>query len=184
MAGDTETGVMAMRMEEGLDTGPVGLAASLAIGPDITTGELHDQLSLIGAELMVRALALLAEGRLTFTPQAEDGVIYAHKIDKAEARIDWTKPAAEVHNIIRGLSPFPGAWFEADFGKGMERIKVLRSTRAEGQAAPGTTLDNALTIACGDEAVRLVEVQRSGKAPMQAADFLRGTKVAAGLVLT
>jgi methionyl-tRNA formyltransferase len=149
----------------------------------MTAGELHDQLSPLGADLMVQALAALAEDKLTFTPQAEEGVTYAHKIDKAEARIDWAKPAHEVHNIIRGLSPFPGAFFEADFGKGMERVKVLRSTMAEGQGAPGKALDEALTIACGAGAVRLIEVQRSGKAPMQAADFLRGTKVAAGTVL-
>jgi methionyl-tRNA formyltransferase len=184
MAGDAETGVMVMRMEEGLDTGPVGVTARVAIGPDMTAGELHDQLSQAGASLMVDALAELADGKLTFTPQAEEGVTYAQKIDKAEARIDWAKPAHEVHNIIRGLSPFPGAFFEADFGKGVERVKVLRSTLAEGQGAPGAALDAALTIACGEGAIRLVEVQRSGKAPMLAQDFLRGTKVAAGTVLS
>ncbi|WP_020174824.1 methionyl-tRNA formyltransferase [Methyloferula stellata] len=180
MAGDSETGVMVMRMEEGLDTGPVGMTARIPIAPDMTAGELHDQLSPLGAELMVRALSALADGKLTFTPQAEEGVTYAHKIDKAEARIDWAKPAYEVHNIIRGLSPFPGAFFEADFGKGIERVKVLRSTLAEGHGTPGTALDDALTIACGEGAVRLIEVQRSGKAPMLAEDFLRGTKVSAG----
>ncbi len=184
MAGDTESGVMVMRMEEGLDTGPFGATARVAIGPDMTAGELHDRLSPLGADLMVQALAALAEDKLTFTPQAEEGVTYAHKIDKAEAHIDWAKPAHEVHNIIRGLSPFPGAFFEADFGKGMERVKVLRSTMAEGQGAPGKALDEALTIACGAGAVRLIEVQRSGKAPMQAADFLRGTKVLAGTPLS
>jgi len=183
MAGDAESGVMVMRMEEGLDTGPVGATARVAITPDMTAGELHDQLSLSGADLMVQALAALAGDRLTFIPQAEEGVIYAQKIDKAEARIDWSKPAHEVHNIIRGLSPFPGAFFEADFGKGLERVKVLRSTCAEGHGAPGTALDDALLIACGDGAIRLIEVQRSGKAPMQAQDFLRGTKVAAGATL-
>jgi methionyl-tRNA formyltransferase len=183
MAGDSETGVMVMRMEEGLDTGPVGMTARIPIAPDMTAGELHDQLSPLGAELMVRALSALADGKLTFTPQAEEGVTYAHKIDKAEARIDWAKPAYEVHNIIRGLSPFPGAFFEADFGKGIERVKVLRSTLAEGHGTPGTALDDALTIACGAGAVRLIEVQRSGKAPMLAEDFLRGTKVSAGMML-
>ncbi len=187
MAGDSETGVMVMRMEEGLDTGPVGMTARIPIAPDMTAGELHDQLSPLGAELMVDALSALPENKLTFTPQAEEGVTYAHKIDKAEARIDWTKPAHEVHNIVRGLSPFPGAFFEADFGKGVERVKVLRSTLAEGQGArlgaSGTALDGALTIACGTGAVRLIEVQRSGKAPMSAQDFLRGTKVAAGMAL-
>ncbi len=184
IAGDQETGVMVMRMEEGLDTGPVGATARVAIGPDMTAGELHDQLSQAGASLMVEELAALADGKLTFTPQAEEGVTYAQKIDKAEARIDWAKPAHEVHNIIRGLSPFPGAFFEADFGKGVERVKVLRSTLATEQGASGTALDDALTIACGEGAVRLVEVQRSGKAPMQAQDFLRGTKVGAGTVFT
>jgi methionyl-tRNA formyltransferase len=183
MAGDTESGVMVMRMEEGLDTGPVALTARVGIGPDMTASELHDQLSQAGAGLMVEALALLTEDKLTFTPQPEDGVIYAQKIDKAEARIDWSKPASDVHNIIRGLSPFPGAYFEADFGKGLERVKVLRSTLAEGQGAPGTALDDALTIACGDGAVKLIEIQRSGKAPMQAQDFLRGTKVGTGMKL-
>jgi methionyl-tRNA formyltransferase len=183
MAGDVESGVMVMRMEEGLDTGPVALTARIAIGPDMTAGELHDQLSLAGADLMVSALALLAEDKLAFTPQSEDGVIYAQKIDKAEARIDWSKPAREVHNIIRGLSPFPGAYFEADFGKGAERVKVLRSTLADAQGVPGSALDEALTIACGQDAIRLTEVQRSGKAPMQAQDFLRGTKVATGTIL-
>ena len=175
---------MVMRMEEGLDTGPVGVTARVAIGPDMTAGELHDQLSQAGASLMVDALAELADGKLTFKRQAEEGVTYAQKIDKAEARIDWAKPAHEVHNIIRGLSPFPGAFFEADFGKGVERVKVLRSTLAEGQGAPGAALDAALTIACGEGAIKLVEVQRSGKAPMLAQDFLRGTKVAAGTVLS
>jgi methionyl-tRNA formyltransferase len=187
MAGDAETGVMVMRMEEGLDTGPIALTARVSIGPDMMASELHDQLSHAGAELMVEALALLAEDKLTFTPQTEEGVIYAQKIDKAEARIDWEKPAADVHNIIRGLSPFPGAYFEADFGKGsgkgLERVKVLRSTLTEGQGAPGTVLDDDLTIACGAGAIKLIEIQRSGKAPMQAQDFLRGTKVSAGTKL-
>jgi methionyl-tRNA formyltransferase len=188
MAGDAQSGVMVMRMEEGLDTGPVALTARVSIGLDMTAGELHDALSPLGAKLMVEALALLADDKLTFSPQAEEGVIYAQKIDKAEARIDWSKPAREVHNTIRGLSPFPGAYFEADFGKGIERVKVLRSHLCEAESlsgviAPGTTLDNALTIGCGEGAIRLIEVQRSGKAPMQAQDFLRGTKVLAGTKL-
>jgi len=183
MAGDVESGVMVMRMEEGLDTGPVALTARVGIGPDMTASELHDHLSRAGAGLMAEALALLAEDKLTFTPQTEEGVIYAQKIDKAEARIDWAKAASDVHNIIRGLSPFPGAYFEADFGKGLERVKVLRSTSAEGHGAPGTVLDDALTVACGDGAIKLIEIQRSGKAPMRAQDFLRGTKVAAGMKL-
>jgi methionyl-tRNA formyltransferase len=136
MAGDRETGVMVMRMEEGLDTGPVALTHHTPIGPDATAGELHDSLSLAGAKLAVQALAALEKGSLLFTPQAEDGVVYAHKIEKSESRIDWSRPAIEVHNQIRGLSPFPGAWFEADLGRGPERVKVLRSTLAEGAGSP------------------------------------------------
>jgi methionyl-tRNA formyltransferase len=173
LAGDTRTGIMVMRMDEGLDTGPVALAEEMPIGPDTTTGELHDRMMLVGADLMRRALAALERGTLTFTPQPEEGVTYAHKIDKAEARIDWSRPAAEVHNLIRGMSPFPGAWFELALGGTPVRIKALRSTRADGNAAPGTLLPD-LTIACGTGAVRLALVQREGKAAMDAAAFLRG----------
>lgn len=180
MAGDAEMGVMVMRMEEGLDTGPVGLTAKIAIDPEMTAGELHDKLSEMGAALIVEALDKLGKGTLAFTPQPEDGVTYAQKIDKAEARIDWTKPAQELHNLVRGLSPFPGAFFEADLGKGLERIKVLRSHLVEARGAPSTLIDDALTVACGDGALRLLTVQRAGKAPMSAQDFLRGTKIAAG----
>ncbi len=183
MAGDAESGVMVMRMEEGLDTGPVGMAERIAIAPDMTAGELHDRLSLIGADLMVRALAAMSRDALTFHPQSDVGVTYAHKIEKAEARIDWSQDAAATHNRIRGLSPFPGAWFELDFGRGPERIKVLRSTLADGDGAPGTALDDDLRIACGGGAVRLLELQRAGKAPMKAADFQRGQKIAAGAKL-
>ncbi len=182
MAGDSETGIMVMRMEEGLDTGPIGLAAKIAIDPEMTAGELHDRLSLLGAELIVPALDKLADGTLTFTPQAEDGVIYAQKIDKAEARIDWMKHARELHNLVRGLSPFPGAFFEANFGKGLERIKILRALLIDANGTPGTVIDDALTVACGNGALRLLTVQRAGKAPMSALDFLRGTKIAAGTV--
>jgi methionyl-tRNA formyltransferase len=181
MAGDLETGVMVMRMEEGLDTGPVALAERIAIGPDANAGEIRDKLALIGAGLMTRALAML-EG-LTFTPQAEAGVTYAHKIDKSEPRIDWRKPASDVHNLIRGLAPFPGAFFEADLGKGLERVKVFRTRIAEGAGTPGRVLDDFLTIACGDGALRVLEVQRSGKAPMPAGDFLRGALIAKGMLL-
>jgi len=183
MAGDAATANNVMRMEEGLDTGPVALSQCVEILPDMTAQELHDELSQKGAGLVVEALEKLGQNALTFTPQPEDGVLYAHKIEKAEARIDWAEPAAAVHNKIRGLSPFPGAFFEADFGKGVERIKVLRSTLVEGKGAPGEALDDALTIACGEDAVRLIEVQRSGKGVMKAADFLRGTKVAPGMRL-
>jgi methionyl-tRNA formyltransferase len=180
MAGDLETGVMVMRMEAGLDTGPIALVERVAIGADATAGELAERLSRRGADLMARALAALSGGLLNFTPQSEAGVTYAKKIDKSETRIDWTRPAAEVHNHIRGLSPDPGAWFEADFGKGPERVRVLRSTRAEGLAAPGTVLDDRLAVACGDGALRLLELQRAGKQPLKAEAFLRGSPIAAG----
>jgi len=173
MAGDRRTGVMVMQMDEGLDTGPVALVDEMPIGPDMTAGEVHDAMMRVGADLMGRALAALERGSLTFTPQAEEGVTYAHKIDKAEARIDWTRPAAEVHNLIRGLSPFPGAWFELMLNGQSVRIKALRSTLATGDGAPGTLLGE-LTVACGTGAVRLVTVQREGKGPMDAASFLRG----------
>ena len=176
MAGDARTGVMVMRMDEGLDTGPVAMAEEVPIGPDTTTGDLHDRLARIGADLMGRALAALDRGSLEFTPQSADGVTYATKIDKAEARIDWRKPAAEVHNLIRGLSPFPGAWFEIEAGGKPVRVKALRSTLATGTGAPGTHL-GGLTIACGDGAVRITEVQREGKGAMDADTFLRGTSI-------
>jgi len=180
MAGDAESGVMVMRMAEGLDTGPVALAERLAVGPDMTAGELHDALARLGADLMVRALGALERGTLQLTPQPDEGVTYAAKIDKGETRIDWTKPWKAVHDHCRGLSPFPGAWFELP---GAGRIKVLRTTRGEGSGAPGTVLDEHLTIACGEGAVRLLEVQRAGKQPMKAEEFLRGNKVAPGTVL-
>jgi methionyl-tRNA formyltransferase len=173
LAGDARTGVMVMRMDEGLDTGPVGLVDEMPIGPDMTTGELHDKMMLVGADLMGRALAALERGTLTFTPQSEDGVTYAKKIEKAESRIDWSRPAREVHNLIRGMSPFPGAWFEMELGGAVVRIKALRSTPADGNGTAGQILGD-LTIACGDGAVRLVTVQREGKAVMDAATFLRG----------
>ncbi len=183
MAGDPETGIMVMRMEEGLDTGPIALVEKVAIGPEMTAGELADRLSRLGADLMARALAALSRGSLTFTPQTEDGVTYAQKIDKAEARIDWSKSAAELHNLVRGLSPFPGAFFEADLGKGFERIKVLRSHSEEGRGIPGTVVDDALGVVCGEGVLRLLIVQRAGKAPMTAQEFLRGTRVAVGTFL-
>ncbi len=183
MAGDLETGVMVMRMEEGLDSGPVALTERIAIGPDVNAGEIHDKLALIGAGLMTRALAMLEHGGLAFTPQAETGITYARKIDKAEARIDWRKPASDVHNLIRGLSPFPGAFFEVELGKRLERVKVFRTRIAEGAGMPGRVLDDCLTIACGEGAIRVLEVQRSGKAPLPAADFLRGARIAKGTLL-
>ncbi len=183
MAGDAETGVMVMQMDEGLDTGPVAMVERIAITPDMTTQELHDRMAVLGADLMVRALGALERGTLGFSPQGEAGVTYAAKIDKAEARIDWSRPAADVHNTVRGLSPFPGAWFEADLGKGRERVKVLRTSLASGSGAPGTVLGPDLAVACGTGAVRLVEVQRAGSKAMKAADFLNGAKVGPGTVL-
>ena len=183
MAGDARTGVMVMQMDEGLDTGPVALAEEMPIGPDMTSGELHDRMMRVGADLMGRALAALERGSLGFTPQAEDGVTYASKIEKAEARIDWSRHWQEVHNQIRGLSPFPGAWFELALGGRPVRVKALRSTRGEGEGAPGTVLDGQLTIACGTGAVRLTLVQREGKGAMDAAAFLRGAGDLAGRVL-
>jgi methionyl-tRNA formyltransferase len=180
MAGDRETGVMVMKMEEGLDTGPVGLAERVSIPENATTGEMHDRLMLLGADLMARGLAALERGSLSFTPQAAEGVTYANKIEKSESKIDWAKPAREVHNHIRGLSPFPGAWFEAEVEGKPVRVKALRSQRAEGSAMPGTLLDDGLTVAAGDGAVRLLDVQRAGAKAMSAEEFLRGTKLASG----
>ena len=174
MAGDAQSGVMVMAMEEGLDTGPVALGEVIPIGPDMTAGELHDAMMRVGADLMGRALAALERGSLDFKPQIEDGTTYAKKIEKAEARIDWSRPAHEVHNHIRGLSPFPGAWFEIELGGKPVRVKALRSALAEGSGAPGTLLGD-LVIACGSGAVRLTQVQREGKGAMDAATFLRGT---------
>ena len=173
MAGDKRTGIIVMQMEEGLDTGPMGLIEEMPIGPEMTAGELHDQMMLVGADLMGRALAALERGSLDFTPQPEDGATYAKKIEKAETRIDWSRPAAEVHNHIRGLSPFPGAWFELELNGQPVRIKALRSSLTEFAGAPGT-IGPELTIACGEGAVRLVTVQREGKGAMDAATFLRG----------
>jgi len=179
MAGDEETGIMVMHMDEGLDTGPVALAERLAITPEATAGDVQDRLSQLGSDLIARALAALARNSLMFHPQSEAGVTYAHKISKEECRIDWSPPAHEVHNHIRGLSPSPGAFFDADFGRGMERIKVLRSSPVEGSGSPGTLLDDHLTFACGSGAVRLLNVQRAGKAPMDAASFVRGARLPA-----
>lgn len=174
MAGDKETGVMLMQMEEGLDTGPVALTHRTPISGDITAGELHDQLSVASATLCTRGLEQLERGELAFAPQPEEGVLYAHKIDKAESRIDWTHASADVHNRIRGLSPFPGAWFEADLGRGPERVKVIRATTEIGSGSPGELLRGEAVVACGQGAVRLLNVQRAGGKPVTAAEFMRG----------
>jgi methionyl-tRNA formyltransferase len=177
MAGDRETAAMVMRMEEGLDTGPVCLADVVPIGATTTAGELHDVLSARGADLMARALALLEQGALVSTPQSDQGVTYAAKIDKSETHIDFSAPAPRVHDMIRGLSPFPGAWFEVGEAGKSERIKVLRSelvARPGSAGAVGEILDSELTVACAQGSVRLVELQRSGKKAMPASDLLRG----------
>ena len=175
MAGDERTAVMVMRMEEGLDTGPIALTDLVPITPNVTAGELHDTLSEHGARLIVEALAKLEHGALDTVPQATDGITYAAKIDKKESQIDFAKSARKVHNHIRGLSPFPGAWFEATPPGGKpERIKVLRSELAKGQGTPGDLIDDKLAIACGEGAIRLVEVQRAGKRAMSAEEFQRG----------
>jgi methionyl-tRNA formyltransferase len=184
MAGDTQTGVMVMQMEEGLDTGPVAMVEKIAVEADTTSGEIHDHLMLLGADLMSRALAALSRGALGFTRQSEDGVCYAHKITKSEARIDWNLSALAIHNLIRGLAPFPGAFFEADWGQGQTRVKVLRSkvlstVEANGDK-PGIILDDQATVSCGLGRIQLIEVQRAGKSPMSAAEFLRGTGIFPG----
>jgi methionyl-tRNA formyltransferase len=183
MAGDAETGVMVMKMEEGLDTGPIAMTEGVPIEPDATAGDLHHRLARLGADLMVRALDALEHGSLKLSWQPDTGVTYAHKIDKDETRIDWTRSWKDVHDHIRGLSPFPGAWFEMAGEGAPVRVKVLRTTRGEGAGAPGTVLDDRLTVACGDGAVRILELQRAGRQAMQADEFLRGTNVAASIRL-
>jgi len=187
MAGDTETAATVMHMDAGLDTGPVCMTERVPIGPDTTAGELHDLLAESGARLMVRALGELALRQaqggdgLTCSPQPAEGVTYAAKIDKAETRIDFARPAGEVHNKVRGLSPVPGAWLEATHEGRAERIKVLRTSIVADAAGPaGTVLDDTLTIACGQGAVRVLEVQRAGKRPMAAAELLRGFPIGPG----
>jgi methionyl-tRNA formyltransferase len=178
MAGDAETGATIMRMDEGLDTGPMAVTQRVPIGTDMTAGELQDALASCGADLMRQVLAILESGKLKLTPQPADGVTYAAKIEKSETKIDWSKPWKPVHDHIRGLSPFPGAWFEI---AGAGRIKVLRTTRGEGSGLPGTVLDDRLTIACGEGAVRILELQRAGRKPMTAEEFLRGTTLKPGV---
>ncbi len=175
MAGDAETGVMVMGMEAGLDTGPVAMGERLALGETMTAGEAHDALAALGADLMVRAVSALGRGSLVFVPQAEAGVTYAHKIDKAEARLDFTQPARDLHNKVRGLSPAPGAWFEADIGHGPERIKIMRSEIVAKTGESGTLLGEPGVIACGQDALRLLTVQRAGHKALTLAEALRGT---------
>jgi len=180
MAGDAETGVMVMQMDKGLDTGPVAMTEKVTIGADETSGELAARLSRLGADLMARAVAALSRGSLATQVQPEDGVTYAAKIDKAEAKINWTRSAAENHNIIRGLTPFPGAWSEMPGPRGPERVKILRAKPVEGVGAPGEVLDEQLTIACGSGALRLLELQRAGGKPLAATNFVKGFAVPIG----
>ncbi len=180
MAGDPETGMMVMRMDKGLDTGPVALTKTVAIDPDMTSGELHDRLMLAGAGLMAEAMEKLDGGDLPLVPQAEHGVLYAAKISKAETRIDFSLPAMDVHNHIRGLSPFPGAWFETEIGGRLERVKVLQSALADGEGDAGAVLSDDLTIACGQGAVRLTRLQKAGGKALPAIEFLRGSPIPSG----
>jgi methionyl-tRNA formyltransferase len=180
MAGDEETGVAVMRMEPGLDTGPVGMVERVGITPGMTSGELHDRLMPLGADLMARALGALERGNLQFRAQPAEGVVYAHKITNEEARLDWSQAAKVLHDRVRGLSPFPGAYLMADLGRGPERVKVLRARLADGSGEPGTLLDEAGTVACGDRALRLVTVQPAGKGAMAFDDFARGRRLEPG----
>ena len=175
MAGDSETGVMVMKMDIGLDTGDVAMAERLAITDAMTAADLHDALAPLGGDLMVRAMGALERGKLQLTPQSAEGVTYAAKIDKAEARIDWNKPVREVLRHIHGLSPFPGAWCELTIEGEPVRVKILRGEIATGSGAAGDLLDDRLTIACRQGAFRILELQRAGKGAMKAEDFLRGT---------
>ncbi len=177
MAGDAETGVMVMKMDVGLDTGDVAMAERLAITDAMTASDLHDALSPLGGDLMVRAMGALERGMLQLKPQSGDGVTYAAKIDKAEAHIDWNKPARDVLRHIHGLSPFPGAWCEMPLEGAAQRVKILRCEIAGGSGEPGVVLDDRLTIACEQGALRIIDLQRAGKQPMKAEEFLRGTPV-------
>ncbi|MBO9560197.1 MAG: methionyl-tRNA formyltransferase [Caulobacter sp.] len=183
MAGDAVTGVQVMRMSEGLDEGPVLMGEQVRIDALETAGSLHDKLAAVGSRLLPVALAAIERGSAVEVPQAEEGVTYAKKIKSAEARIDWTRPAIEVDRHIRGLSPFPGAWFEAPSDKGPVRVKALLSRVENAEGAPGAVLDDALLIACGDGAVRLLKAQREGKGAQDAEVFVRGFPLATGTVL-
>lgn len=179
MAGDAESGVCIMKMDEGLDTGPIIRCERVAIESDMTAGDLHDRLAELGGPLMVRALDAVAAGQAEFTPQPAEGATYADKIDKSEARIDWGRSALELERLVRGLAPFPGAWFDLDG----ERVKIL-GAEADNRSGPaGQTLDASLTVACGEGALRLTRLQRGGRKPMATGDFLRGNAVPAGVEL-
>jgi methionyl-tRNA formyltransferase len=184
MADDTETGVMVMKMDAGLDTGDVAMAERLPITDAMTAADLHDALAPLGADLMVRAIGALERGKLQLARQSEQGVTYAAKIEKAEARIDWNRPARDVLRHIHGLSPFPGAWCEIPIDGEPARIKILRCALAAGSGLPGEVLDDRLAVACEQGALRILELQRAGKSPMKAADFLRGTALKPSMRLT
>jgi methionyl-tRNA formyltransferase len=184
MAGDNETGVMVMKMDAGLDTGDVAMAERLAISDAMTAADLHDALAPLGGDLMVRAMGALERGKLQLTPQSAEGVTYAAKIEKAEARIDWNKPARDVLRHIHGLSPFPGAWCEIAIEGAPARIKILRGEIADRSGAPGDLLDDRLTVACQQGALRILELQRAGKQPMKAEEFLRGSPLEPPMRLT
>jgi methionyl-tRNA formyltransferase len=173
-----------MKMDVGLDTGDVAMAERIAITDAMTAQDLHDALAPLGADLMGRAMGALERGRLQLRPQSDVGVTYAAKIDKAEARIDWSKPARAVLRHIHGLSPFPGAWCEVPLDGEAVRVKILRCELADGYGVPGDLLDDKLTIACGTGAIRIVDLQRAGKQPMKAVDFLRGTPLSPPLRLS
>jgi len=180
MAGDRETGVAVMRMEEGLDTGPIALEARIAVPPTSTAGDVGRQLSVIGSDMMIRALEMLEQGDLPLRPQAASGATYAHKIEKGEARIDWRRPAAQVRDHIHGLSPSPGAHSEINFGAGLERVKILRAEAVrgpDGGATPGAIIGEGPLVACGEGAVRIIQAQRAGRAVMSGADFQRGVRL-------
>ena len=181
MAGDSETGVMVMKMDVGLDTGDVAMAERMTITDAMTAADVHDALARLGGDLMVCAIGALERGMLRLTKQSEAGATYAAKIEKAEARIDWSKPARAVLRHIHGLSPFPGAWCEIPIEGEPVRVKILRCAMADGSSAPGEVLDEHLTIACKEGALRILKLQRAGKAPMKAEEFLRGTPIKAGV---
>ena len=183
MAGDPVTGVQVMRMTEGLDEGPVLATATVRIGPLDTAGDIHDRLAAAGAALLADSLPKIAAGQLPEVPQAQEGVTYAKKIRPREARIDWTRTAAQIDGQIRGLSPFPGAWFEAPSAKGPVRVKALACMREAAEGAPGEVLDDDLLIACGEGAVRLLRLQREGRGAQPADEFLRGFPLPAGVRL-
>ena len=186
MAGDKETGVQVMRMEVGLDTGPILLSETTPIRAEDTTASLHDRLAGIGASLLPRALSALERGGIVETSQSEGGITYAHKIDSDEAKIDWSKPASVVDAHIRGLSPFPGAWFDVEINGAQRRVKALMSSLSQASGNPGSVLstDDTLIIACGEGAVVLSKVQREGKGAQDASAFLRGANITTATTLS